>query len=612
MENKRVIVLIVIAVLVLTVKVFAGGAADFVPKDSILFIEIDNFKDFKSNFTRTNLYKLWNDPAMIAFTVDVEDKIKKQMADSVEIYDFITDPNLSPVGKAAAAVVLPDGQGFDKGVSLIFMAQFGDNLNAAAEKIKQIEQRSVNDGALKTKHTIEGVEITKITSDKTAAQVASPQEPNASLIIEGKKTEIAYCFVDDMLLEFFDCRDDLIGFAVSRVKGAKGRALSQDSNYIKTMNAVDAGKSFRIFVNTEAMVKSALASDQQGQGKMMFDNIGLMNLKGIGISVSPSPQEGVNAILKMFASIEGEPKGIFKILQFKTARVDVPGFVNPSANSFGVINWDAKSGYDEFYKMITAIYPQYAMMLNMPIPKQDGSGMISLADDVFAYFQPQIIFVENFGDGLFYQADTKDSGLIAVAINDKSKLQQSLASLHWMYSSMSGSKDLTKDFLGYTLYLFETAGAMPGDQDEIGNTDEPVPPIVMAENSNKRFGFVVTDTHLILAVQDELEKAVRLINNKQSSGLAGQKWFTQLLSTVPDMVGGASFKNDRLAAEAVWDTMRKLKTIAGPNVSPLGNGLDLSKLPEFEAVKKYFGLTSSYIISKPDGFYGQTKVVDIR
>ena len=42
--------------------------------------------------------------------------------------------------------------------------------------------------------------------------------------------------------------------------------------------------------------------------------------------------------------------------------------------------------------------------------------------------------------------------------------------------------------------------------------------------------------------------------------------------------------------------------------SPAGSGFfDLSLLPEFDAVRKYFGVSAFYGVSRPDGFYFELK-----
>ena len=53
----------------------------------------------------------------------------------------------------------------------------------------------------------------------------------------------------------------------------------------------------------------------------------------------------------------------------------------------------------------------------------------------------------------------------------------------------------------------------------------------------------------------------------------------------------------------------------GPNsglmLAQTGFGLfDFSLLPEFDKVRKYFGVSASYGVSRPDGFYFEFKHID--
>jgi hypothetical protein len=97
---------------------------------------------------------------------------------------------------------------------------------------------------------------------------------------------------------------------------------------------------------------------------------------------------------------------------------------------------------------------------------------------------------------------------------------------------------------------------------------------------------------------------------------------------LPSTVAIASLQNGASANELFWQTLKKQK----PNVenndskSSVGIGLnsqgnlmfmqkgldfvDFSLLPDFEKVKKYFGLSVSHLTSRPDGFFMEIKSLD--
>ena len=50
-------------------------------------------------------------------------------------------------------------------------------------------------------------------------------------------------------------------------------------------------------------------------------------------------------------------------------------------------------------------------------------------------------------------------------------------------------------------------------------------------------------------------------------------------------------------------------SMAGPQV--FAEFVDFKKLPDFAAVKKYFGIAGGYLTSRPDGFYYEMHAVDL-
>jgi hypothetical protein len=110
--------------------------------------------------------------------------------------------------------------------------------------------------------------------------------------------------------------------------------------------------------------------------------------------------------------------------------------------------------------------------------------------------------------------------------------------------------------------------------------------------------------------------------------LNSAKWFVAAKSALPSTVAIASLQNDAVASELFWQTLKKQqqevenndsKSSVSVGLSSQGNllfmqkGLDIADftlLPDFEKVKKYFGLTVSHLTSRPDGFFMEIKHLD--
>jgi len=143
--------------------------------------------------------------------------------------------------------------------------------------------------------------------------------------------------------------------------------------------------------------------------------------------------------------------------------------------------------------------------------------------------------------------------------------------------------------------------------------------MVGPQKETPKIGFTVTDTHLIIGTEKDVEKSLRLLKNRQAEGLETKKWFRTARRLCPPAVGMAGYKNYRMGFEKVW---KILKQSTDPSQAGGAMGIsqmpedfaefvDVKKLPDFEAVKKYFGIAGGYLISRPDGFYYEMHAVDL-
>ena len=145
--------------------------------------------------------------------------------------------------------------------------------------------------------------------------------------------------------------------------------------------------------------------------------------------------------------------------------------------------------------------------------------------------------------------------------------------------------------------------------------------------------FTVTNTHLIFASESIIEQAIRMLGGNQAESISSAKWFNKAKPNIPSVVGLASLQNNAASGEYFWSTMRESKkpdkadgegkdnqisvgvtsVSLFPQIMFTQAGADLfdfSLLPEFDAVKKYFGISAFYGISRPDGFFFEFKYLN--
>ena len=174
--------------------------------------------------------------------------------------------------------------------------------------------------------------------------------------------------------------------------------------------------------------------------------------------------------------------------------------------------------------------------------------------------------------------------------------------------------DARRELLGHTIYVIDTSALLPtflpGGRTPMQMTAEPVMP-------QMPMAFTITDTHLIFGVESTVEQAVRTLSGTKDISVGSAKWFTSAKDlAIPSVVGLACLQDNAASGELFWWMMKEgNKALWGSAVPAVGSGsikfspqgfselVDFSLLPQFDAVRKYFGSSVFYGINRPDGFF---------
>jgi len=602
----------------------------------VLLVDIDDFSRLRTQFEKTSFYKLYKDPAMAPFVEDFRDNLDRKIkqADN-EFLNAIFQPDALPQARVALALVL-DEQAVDfNEPPVLVIAQWGRNLPQVKEAINKIIEKAVADGAGRKSEDYRGAEI--ITVRKSDAQSNN------------------YCFLENTL--FVSTRAEYIKFVIAQIKGAAGPTLADDNDYIATMKAVGLDRHIDLYVNIKQIIKTVIAEDAAGKTKTIITNLGLVNVRSIGGSVSLAPRSGESLAGRAFVKIDGERKGICRMFEFDSAPLRAPKFLPDNVYSLAFINLNIKKSYDVLSGIVRSFSPAAAAILYMPIvpPSLDGRPGLQLKTDIIDHLGSQIIIARSATEPRTSDAAPAPETLVALAVSNRGALERSLSRLHGLFSQ--DNPDAKRQLLGYTIYLLDlsaflpifTPGAMTPMQDplEVRTQDASVQPgrslltgQVPSEPTSPGFppmpkaAFTITDTHLILGVEPTVERAIRTLSAGGTASADFAKWFNKAKSTIPDVVGLAGLENDAVLAEILWKTMKNAGSEPGQtgtsdaeSRSSIGlsvsssSGLmfsqgglvdlfDYALLPEFDAVRKYFGLSTYYVITRPNGFFQEFKYID--
>jgi len=570
--------------------------AGLVPPETILLVDIDNFNQLKTKFEKTNLYKLYKDPAMAVFVEDFKTKLRQKMQerDDNDIFKTIYNADVLPQGRVALALVLNE-QTKDVNEPLILMiTQWGEKIDEIKDAMSKMLEKNVElGGHQKRSEDYRGVSL--------------------ETVIDEISTVLNYCFIDDCFIAATDL--DLLKFVIAHIKSAGSPTLSSDTDYTDTIGAVGPYHDIDLYVNIKQIIKTMLAKDSTGETQTTIANLGIDNVTSAGCSIGFGTTPYSSACGKAVLKIEGAKKGICKMLEVESTPLRAPRFVPASTYSATFLNLNIKKAYDELYNILYSFNPMTAAMIPTMLlpPGPEGEPPLQLKTDVIDHLGSQILLTKSFNKP-FSSSSIPAESLVALMVNNRSALEKSMSVL---YSKMA--PDASRELLGHTIYLIDLSFLMPASL-PAGKTP------MQASNSTAapkmpKLAFTITDTHLIFGVESTVERTIRALSSTEVASLDSAKWFNNAKSAVPSVVGLAWLQDDAASTEFFWWMMKETEKnkakdssismgvlIDSKSLSPhlmfsQTGLLDTSLLPQFDAVRKYFGLSALYGISRPDGFF---------
>ncbi len=599
--------------------------AKFLPPETVGVFNIDNFSKLYEQLQKTDLYRLYKDPVMSPFVEDFKSKVLDKVREKRNrIAEVIVDTGILPEGRVALAFVLNPEAKDSKQPAFLLATQWGQNTAKIKEAVGKMVEKAVEEGSHKKSEDFRDVTIVTVIEKPSQ----SPDESSGNLengnaapttTVEQPPKQVHYCFYDDCLFVAGDI--DILKFAVAHIGGATSRNLDSSGDYTNAMKAAGAHHDADLYVNIKQMVQAGIAADSTGRTKAMLSNLGLDNVDSLAWSLGVGRLPGSSFNGKGLLKIEGSKKGVCKMLDAESAGLRVPTFVPASACSTMFFNLNIKTFYDELANILAKFSPRAASIMYMPLlpPGPDGQPGLQLKQDVINHLGSQIVVAQSINKPFAVGSKPTDT-YIALAVNDRNALEKSLSLFHAKMIAPN-KPDARRELLGHTIYLVDLSALLPAFL-PAGRTPMQGPGVQPA-GQMPTFAFTVTDTYLLFGTEATVEKAVRALSSSEAESLASAKWFTEAKSAIPASVGLASIKNDEVSTELSWWMLRQLKKDQPGSDQPgsgsvnVGmnssfnlvlsqSGLDLfdfGLLPEFDAVRKYFGLSMFYGVSRPDGFF---------
>ncbi len=573
--------------------------AKLVPPETVLLMNIDDFQQLKTQFEKTNLYKLYKDPAMAAFVDNARVKWREkiQKLDDNDIFKTIFNADVLPQGRVAAALVLNEQSKDFNEPPVVIITQWGEGIDKIKEALdKRLEKNIEYGGHQKKSEDYRGVSI--------------------EISIDEASSVLNYCFIDDSFIATTNL--ELLKFVIAHIKGAASPTLADDTDYNAAMKTVGPDRDVDFYINIKQIIKTILARDSVGKARQWSANLGIDNVAALGCSIAFARNPGSSGSGKAFLKINGDKKGVCRMLETESAVFKAPRFIPASACSAAFFNLNIKKAYDELYGILYSFNPQYAAMMHaLDLPDSpEGESGLRLKSDVISHLGSQIVISQSINKP-FSSSSTPTESLVALAVNNRNALEKSLSLLHSKLLA-ANNPDARRELLGHTIYLLSPP-ALPFFKPGTTPMQSPSPKSDAAQMPT--LAFTITDTHLIFAGEPAVERVIRALSSTDAVSVGSTKWFTSAKSAIPSVVGLASLQNNAASSESFWWMVKQASRAESSAISSgpasikfgsrgIGKLVNFGLLPEFDAVHKYFGLSAFYGISTPEGFFFEFKYLN--
>jgi hypothetical protein len=568
-------------------------AAKLLPAETVALIQTKNFSQLLEQLKKTDYYALYKDPEITPFIKNVAAKIDEKLEEvENESFKAMVEQKVLPQGCAAIGIILNDRALKDE--PLVLMAfDWGDNLDKIKKIAEGADKESIEDGDHISKTTFQAVQIVTHASYVTNAE--GSQETD----------QWAYCFLDQVMLASDDV--EVLKFAIAHLKGASSSTLADSADYNAALAATGPHHDIDIYVNIRQIVKSIADKDDSGKAKAMIEKLGFDNVTSAALSVGVARQPGTTSLQKMWLKVDGTKKGIIKMLELDPQAVKAPPFLSSSVYSVMFLNVSIRS----IVEQLGMIWPMPVASLYTPLPSPDGGGTPGpqIKADLIDHLGSQILIAQSINKSAPHDDFMPVDTLFAVAVKNRAAVDKTLSFLHRTFLA-AGQQDSTRELLGHTIYLVSASflptffGQPTSSLQDAGPAQPQVP----------KAALTVTDTHLLIASQTNVENAIRMLSEGRSESLSSTAWFNAAKTDMPSLVGAATLQDNAAAIELLWNRARKPDSSSkSAAMDPFGlftnlfKGIDFSLVPEFDKVRKYFGTSSGYGLSKPDGFYFESR-----
>jgi hypothetical protein len=543
------------------------------PKNVLAYVSLRNVADFKAQWSKTLFGQLERDEALADFRAEVERQFAEAAKTLEDRFDMTFSDLLAiPHGEIAAAAML--GQGGK--ISAVAFLDYGDREEAVQKLLAKAAEAFENDGA---KRSEEDVEETKVVVFQKASEAGDQKPHDAG----------AYFLKDSFLVLGTDV--GALKNVLTRWDGKHERVLAENDVFRYIVDKCRDENAEHLpqltwFVDPVAMVQAMAANPQQGLGQMalvvgMIPALGFDKFRGAGGTFDLAHGD-FDMVSRTLVYLDRPAKGVINLVQFDAGAQAPPKWLSADWAGYTSVNWNVAKAYAAAEGLIDMFQsPGATAQMLQALADDEHSGGIHLKKDILDQLTGTFHIAEDDGGG---KADAEGGFLVAAELKNAAAFRATLAKL----ARIPGLKINEREFQGETLY--EVAFGGGGDDDEDAGESKPT-----------HFGFAIAEKHLMVASDVRLlERVMRGIGDHET--LADSAAFKRIARKFPDQTASISFSRQDAQFRRVYEALRAGQA---EQVEALAGGVfrafDFSKLPHFDALKKYLPASGGFMESDDRG-----------
>ncbi len=602
------------------------------PDDTLLVLTAPDFSKVREIFQRSPQGLLWNDPIMKPFRDKLVSKWEEEFVKPLERELNVSFDSYSslPQGQLTFAVTQNGWRGDnDQAPAFLLMLDAKSKSSQLKTNLANLRKQWADNGRTMRMEKIRDIEFTillmssndvpktlrKFFPKQLEVQELGDKEPAPKT---PAKNELVLGQVDSLLL--LGNSTKAVERVVARLTGSASPVLADLAAYQANHQALFRDSPLYGWVNAKVFVDILSAKSDETKENPQAPNpfevvkpekiIGATGLAGLRTLALSFQDSGEGSFFQLFLGVpEANRQGIFKIIAGEAKESSPPPFVPADAVKFQRWRIDGQKTWDLLEKIAGEVSPKMLSGLNLIL---DTANAAARQQD--PGFDVRKNLIGNLGDDIitYGKAARGNSpaelnsppSLLLIGSPGPDQLAAALKSVFVFLSQQAGTP-AEREFLGRKIYSIPLPPLPP----PLAGTSKPAAPRTLSYAASSGYLALSTDTAL-------LEEYLRS-SDSQGKALRETPGFAEAAQKVIGPGSGMfSYENQVETMRAMFDTLRKDPTSATnpANASalpgalglsdpeePFKTWLDISLLPSFDKVARYFYFTVSSAGANVDG-----------